>query len=125
MNLSVNVNDMSAAFDIYLMFPLTPDQEQDFDDLYKACGSIEHIEEAFDMEFSCGDGLYPSDIEDDDKLVARYDGKVCTDSMPRHRSDGKEFKPFKNYRFTIKYVERDEELVYYLNGKETFRQDSY
>ena len=115
----------NTVFDIYLMFPLTPDQESDYNELYKACGSVEHIEQAFDIEFSCGDGLYLSDIEDDDALVDKYDGEVCTDSMPRHQVDGIEFKPGKNYRFTIKYLERDEELVYYLNNKETFRKPSY
>lgn len=115
----------NTVFDIYLMFPLTEDQESDYNELYKACGSVEHIEQAFDIEFSCGNGLYLSDIEDDEKLLHQYDGEVCTDSMPRHQVDGKEFKPGKNYRFTIKYLEQDEELVYYLNGKETFRKPSY
>lgn len=115
----------NTVFDIYLVFPLTPDQEEDFTALYKACGSIEHIEQAFDIEFSCGDDLYLSDIEDDDALLDKYDGEVCTTSMPRHQVDGIVFKPGKNYRFTIKYLEQDEELVFYLNNKETFRKPSY
>lgn len=115
----------NTVFDIYLIFPLTPDQESDFEALYKTCGSIEHIEQAFDIEFSCGNDLYLSDIEDDDALLDQYDGKVCTNSMPRHQVDGITFKPSKKYRFTIKYLEKDEELVYYLNNKETFRKPSY
>jgi len=115
---------MSTVFDIYLSFPLTPNMEQDFEKLYKACGSIEGVELAFNMEFSCGNGLYLSDIEDDEELLGKYDGEVCTNSVPRERNDGKEFRANKPYRFTIKYLERDEELVYYLNGKETFRKDS-
>jgi len=120
------MKDMSnTVFDVYLMFPLTEDQESDYNELYKACGSVEHIEQAFDMEFSCGNDLYLSDIEDDEKLLHQYDGEVCTNSMPRHQVDGITFKPNKPYRFTIKYLEKDEELVYYLNGKETFRKPSY
>lgn len=115
----------NTVFDVYLMFPLTEDQEPDFEELYKACGSIEHIEEAFDIEFSCGNDLYLSDVEDDEKLLLQYDGEVCTNSMPRHRIGGKTFEPSKNYRFTIKYLEQDEELVYYLNNKETFRKAPY
>ena len=112
----------NTVFDLYLMFPLTEDQESDFEELYKACGSIERVEEAFDMEFSCGNDLYLSDIEDDEQLLHQYDGEVCTKSMPRHQVDGKEFKPNKPYRFTIKYLEKGEELAYYLNNKETFRK---
>lgn len=113
----------NTVFDIYLSFPITDDQESDFIELHKACGSIEHIEQAFDIEFSCGNDLYLSDIEDDEQLLHQYDGEVCTNSMPRHQVDGKEFKSGRPYRFTIKYF--DEELVYYLNSKETFRQLSY
>lgn len=116
-----------TVFDIYLTFPLSEDQEQerDFAELHKACGSVEHIEQAFDMEFSCGNDLYLSDIEDDEALLNQYDGEVCTKSMPRHQVDGKEFKPGRPYRFTIKYLEQDDELVYYLNSKETFRKHAY
>lgn len=85
----------------------------------KCFGAIEELEDAFDMEFSCGDGLYLSDIEDDDSLLAKYDGSVCTDSMPRHCYDGKEFIPGKYYRFTAKYFESLGTIVFYLNGKKT------
>lgn len=111
---------MEVVLDIYLSFPMSPDQEEDFTALYKACGSIEHIEEAFDIEFSCGDNLYLSDIEDDDTLVDGYDGEVCTNCAPRQREDGKKFKINKPYRFTIKYSEPKEELVFFLNSKKIF-----
>ena len=116
---------MDTVLDVYLSFPMPLEQEEDFGELYKACGSIEHIEEAFDIDFSCGDNKYLSDIEDYDKELAKYDGKVCTDSVPRDRNDGREFKPNKDYRFRIKYSERDEEFVFFLNNKETFRKPSY
>ena len=111
---------MEVVFDEYLKFPLPPHMEEDFTALHKACGSIEHIEEAFDIEFSCGDDLYLSDIENDDALVDRYDGEVCTNSAPRQRENGNKFKVDKPYRFTIKYSEPREELMFFLNSKKTF-----
>lgn len=111
---------METVLDVYLSFPMPTHQEEDFTALYKACGSIEHIEEAFDIEFSCGDDLYLSDIEDDDALVDRYDGEVCTNSVPREREDCKKFKVDKSYRFTIKYSEAREELAFFLNSKKKF-----
>jgi hypothetical protein len=107
------------SLDIYLTFPITPDQESEFEKLGKYFGAIEELENAFDIEFSCGDGLFLSDIEDDDSLLAKYDGKVCTDSMPRHRYDGKEFIRRKFYHFTAKYFETLGTVVFYLNGKKT------
>lgn len=110
------------ALDIYLSFPLPPHLEEEYNKLIKFCGSVEHTEEAFEIDFSCGDGKYLPDIEDDDQELEKYDGNVCTHSLPRHRSDGKVFKPNKSYRFSAKYLEKHEELVYYLNNKETFRK---
>lgn len=116
---------MDTVLDVYLSFPMPPEQEEDFVELHKACGSIEHIEEAFDIDFSCGDNKYLPDIEDNHDELAKYDGNTCTDSVPRERNDGKVFKPHKDYRFSIKYSERDEELVFFLNNKETFRKNAY
>ena len=125
---------MEIVLDIYLSFPMPPHQEEDFTALYKACGSIEHIEEAFDIEFSCGDGKYLSDLwewsESGDSLKAKvadeelekYDGNVCTDTPPRERESGKKFKVDKDYRFTIKYSEAREELIFFLNSKKKFNQ---
>lgn len=38
-------------------------------------GSVEEIEEVFGIEYSCGDGLFRSDIEPD-KLSDEHDGNV-------------------------------------------------
>lgn len=114
----------NTVLEVFLSFPMSQYLEDQFEELYKACGSTEAVEEAFDIEFSCGDGLYLSDIEDD-ALVDRYDGKVCTDSLPRHRLDGKEFVRNKVYQFLIKYLEKNEELVYYLNSREMSRKPCY
>jgi hypothetical protein len=116
---------METRLNVSLTFPSDIDTDTNFKKLRKYFDSIESIESCFGIEFSCGDGLYLSDIEDDEVLLDKYDGEVCTDSMPRHQVDGIEFKPGKKYRFTIKYLETDEALVFYLNDKETFRKPSY
>jgi hypothetical protein len=120
---------MEIVFDEYLKFPLPSYMEEDYIALHKACGSIEDIEENFDIEFSCGDGKYLRDLwewsESGDSLKAvaadeeleKYDGNVCTDHPPRHREDKKQFKVDKPYRFTIRYSETREELVFSLNSK--------
>jgi hypothetical protein len=123
---------MEVVFDEYLKFPMPPHMEEDYTALHKACGSVEDIEEDFDIEFSCGDGKYLRDLwewsESGDSLRAavadeeleKYDGNVCTDHPPRHREDKKQFKVDKPYRFTIKYSEHREELVFFLNSRKTF-----
>jgi len=111
---------MEIVFDEYLSFPMPSHMEEDYAALHKACGSVEQIEEAFDIELSCGDNKYLSDIEDDDEELAKYDGNACTDCVPRHRDGKKKFKVDKPYRFTIKYSEHREELVFFLNSRKTF-----
>ena len=120
---------MEPVLDIYLQFPLPPYMEEDYVALHKACGSVEDIEENFDIEFSCGDGKYLSDFwewtESGDALKAvaadeellKYDGNVCTNHPPRERENNKQFKVDKPYRFTIKYSEKNEELSFFLNSK--------
>jgi hypothetical protein len=125
---------METQLDLYLSFPLSSWQEEDYAELHKACGSVEDIEENFDIEFSCGDGKYLSDLwawsESGDSLKAKvadeellkYDGNVCTDHPPRDRQTGTAFKLNKSYRFTIKYSEKTEEAIFYLGGKERSRK---
>lgn len=48
--------------------------------------ATEVIESVFGIEFSCGDGLFLSDIEDDPDLLEKYDGKV---DIELARKDGK------------------------------------
>lgn len=116
---------MKTIVDVYLSFPMSEYIEDQLEELYKACGSMEAVEEAFDIEFSCGDNKYLSDIEDDMEELDKYDGKVCTNCVPRERHDGKEFKPNKVYNFQIKYSEQNEEVSFYLNGELTLRKCSY
>jgi hypothetical protein len=44
-------------------------------------GSIEKVEEKFGVEFSCGDGKYPSQVPDSE--LPQYDGKVSLVFPPR------------------------------------------
>lgn len=55
------------------------DLPEDIEYATKLFGCIESIESLFDIEFSCGDGLFISDIEDmeDADLMQKYDGMVC------------------------------------------------
>lgn len=117
---------MQTTLDIYLTFPLPAWQEKDFEELHKYCGSVEHIERAFDIEFSCGDGKYLSDFcwEEDEQSLADvqvYDGKVCTNHPPRTQHDGKVLASGKDIRFRAKYDELEDEEVFFLNNKETYR----
>lgn len=125
---------METKADIYLSFPLPTWQEEDFERLFQYCGAVEQVEEDFNIEFSCGDGKYLSDLwewsESGDSLKAavadeeleKYDGNVCTDTPPRDKEDKKVLAANKSHRFTIKYSEKDEELVFFLNRKETSRR---
>lgn len=50
-------------------------------------GSIEKVEEKFGVEFSCGDGKYPSQVPDSE--LSQYDGKVSLVFPPPLRETGK------------------------------------
>lgn len=113
---------METKLDLYLTFPLPEWQEEEFEQLFKHCGAVEQVEEDFNIEFSCGDNLYLSDIENDDALLDQYDGEVSTDYPPRDRETGKQLALNKQHRFTIKYSEKSEEAIFYLNRKETSRR---
>ena len=112
---------MTTQLDIYLRFPANDWDEKQYSKLHKACGSVEHIEQAFEIEFSCGDGKYLQDKLTDEELD-KYDGNVCLDSPPRFAYTNELFKLNKKYRFTIKYSEKTEENIFYINSKERSRR---
>ena len=112
---------MTTQLDIYLRFPANDWEEEQYNKLRKACGSIESIEQAFGIEFSCGDGKYLNDELTDEELE-KYDGNVSLDFPPRFAETLEPLKTNKPYRFTIKYSEKTEEAVYYLNSKEVYRK---
>ena len=115
---------MEVLFDEYLIFPANEEIERRYNQLHKHCGSVEAIEIAFEIEFSCGDGKFLSKDSDflDDEELGKYDGNVCLESPPRFFHSDKLFKTEKYYRFTVKYFESCEEEVYYLNNKEISRK---
>ena len=112
---------MTTQLDVHIRFPANDWDEEQYNKLHKACGSVEDIEQAFEIEFSCGDGKYLNDDLSDEELD-RYDGEVCLDSPPRFTETKELFKLNKPYRFTIKYSEKNEEAVYYINSKEVSRE---
>lgn len=133
---------MEIVLDFSLIFPVVFGQTA-YDKLIKYCGSIEDVEQNFQIEFSCGDGKYFSDFwkwTDEGALVAnwpdtlegdeevlKYDGKVCTHTPPRLNSIKMSMvpelmKPHTIYQFTIKYFPRNKEEVYYINNKERSRK---
>lgn len=112
---------MTTQLDIYLKFPADDWDEVQYSKLHKACGSVEHVELNFGIEFSCGEGKYLNDELTDEELE-KYDGNVCLDSPPRFSESKELFKLNKPYRFTIKYSEKTEEAVFYLNSKEVSRE---
>lgn len=60
----------------------TPLDTDNFNKVHRVVGeSIEKVEERFGIEFSCGDGKYPSLVTDSE--LSKYDGKVSFDFPPR------------------------------------------
>jgi hypothetical protein len=128
---------MSNTLDIYISFPVENDWA--FDKLRKHFDCIEAIEEAFNIEFSCGDGKFLSDhwkwsksrnglsASTSDEELEKYDGKVCLLTPPRllpikMSMAEEQMLPDKDYRFTIKYFPKFKEEVYYINRKERGRK---
>lgn len=60
---------------------------ESIDELWDLYGCIEEVENAFDIEFSCGDGKFISDLEDFTEEMDKYDGLVCLKSLPRLRKN--------------------------------------
>lgn len=120
---------MTTFVDIYLKFPADEFYGKQFDELAKHFGSVEAIEQAFEVEFSCGDGMFVNDFWKwsdqmeslcatvSDEVMEKYDGNVCLISPPRFHETQKLFKTNKDYRFTVKYSEIKEEESYYLNSR--------
>jgi hypothetical protein len=115
---------MDTQVDVWISFPADTDAEAGYDELHKYFGSVEAIEIAFEMEFSCGDGKFLSNDSDfaDDEELGKYDGNVCLQSLPQSHILGNLFQANKDYRFTVKYSEKTEEEIYYFNRKEIGRK---
>ena len=128
------IRSMTTQVDVYLKFPSDAWDEVQYNKLRQACGSVEQIERGFEIEFSCGDGKYIEDFYQwsdneqairttvTDEELEKYDGNVSLDFPPRFVATKEPLKTNKPYRFTIKYSEKTEEVVYYINGKEISRE---
>jgi hypothetical protein len=114
-----------------IIFPTDIDNDVGYKKLRSWFGSVEDIEAAFGIEFSCGDGLFMSDLWawSGDSLQAtvpceimyKYDGCVCLRTPPRRVDTKKLLKAGQSYRFEVRHYPRFEETAYFLNGKETSR----
>lgn len=106
------------TLDEYLIFPDTNyDIEEALEKLVRYCKCIEGIERYFNIEFSCGDGKYLSELDDEE--LEKYDGNVCLLTPPKVSNTREQLKPNKWHRFTVKYYENSDREVFYLNRKET------
>lgn len=115
----------NIVFDAYLSFPADEWVEKQIDKLAKLSSCIEGVEIDFDIELSCGNDKFLPDLEDTPEEL-EYDGKVCLQSVPRFRDTKELFKINKEYRFTIKVFGDDEEEVrFYINGKERSRRNQH
>jgi len=116
---------METLFSGYVKFPAREDFDmQTLDRMYKLLGSIEQVEKDFDIEFSCGDEKYLSDIENDMEELDLYDGYVCPLHPPRYRDNLVKFSLNKNYLFEVKSYGKKEPytLRFYINNKERTRR---
>jgi hypothetical protein len=121
---------MTILLDEYIEFPSDIHNCKAFERLCSFFDCVEGAEIAFRLEFSCGDGKYLSDIENNTSELSKYDGLVSLEYPARlnpvKMSQVQEV--LKNTaRFTIKHYPSAKEVVFYVNGKERSRKsaDSY
>ncbi len=74
------------------------------DELFSCLGCIENIEILFDIEFSCGDSKFLSDLNDEE--LEKYDGNVDYVCLPRNSHTKKLLKGY--HRFRLWHVEDDD-----------------
>ena len=115
---------MDTKIDVYMSFPADEHTKYAFDNLRSYFGSVEAVEKAFEIEFSCGDGKFLSDDSDfaDEEELGRYDGEVCLLSLPQSFVLGNLLQTNKKYRFTVQYSNLTEQEVYFFNDREVSRQ---
>jgi hypothetical protein len=106
---------MQTKLSVIITFPADVDTDPEYIKLWKYFGSVESIEHAFQIEFSCGDGKFLSKVTDEE--LEKYDGKVCLKTPPRSQATNKLLKLDKPYIFVVKCNDKTEEEVFYLNSK--------
>jgi hypothetical protein len=125
---------MQTKLQVSIKFPTDVDTDDGYHKLWKYLGSAEHIEQAFEIELSCGDGLFMSDFytwsENKESLICqvtdedllKYDGNVCLKSAPRIFGERKLLNVDKSHKFVVKCKDKTEEEIFFLNGKEISRR---
>jgi hypothetical protein len=120
---------METKLSAIIKFPTGVDTDPEYIKLLKYLGSVEHIEQAFQIEFSCGDGKFMSDMykwtenkgalicQVTDEELEKYDGNVCLKTPPKNITTNKLFRVDKPYTFVIKCSDKNEEETFYLNSK--------
>ena len=123
---------MKIKLQVTITFPSVDDTN--YIKLWEYFGSAEAIEQAFDFEFSCGDGKFMSDFwqwsESKEALICtvsdeeleNYDGNVCLTTPPRFFETKKLLSVDKPHKFVVKCSDKTEEEVFFLNGKEISRR---
>jgi hypothetical protein len=125
---------MVTKLSAIITFPTDVDTNPEYIKLWKYLGSTENIEQAFGVEFSCGDGKFMSDLyqwsaskeslicQVTDEELEKYDGNVCLKTPPRIFETKKLLKIDKPHKFVVKCSDKTEEQIFFLNGKEIARR---
>lgn len=115
---------INHIFEIYIRFDETVNEDLFYSDIFSFFNNIESFEDSFNIEFSCGDGKYLSEIDDDSPDLEKYDGLIDLKYPPKDKETGKVLSSTKTYSFRVKrkpgideeYPEL-RECNFYLNGK--------
>jgi hypothetical protein len=106
---------MQTKLTAIITFPTDVDTDPEYIKLWKYFGSVEHIEQAFQIEFSCGDGKFLSKVTDEE--LEKYDGNVCLKTPPKITATTKLLRLDKPYTFVVKCNDKTEEETFFLNSK--------
>lgn len=91
-----------------------------FLEMIELCEGAEQFERSFGLDVSCGDGLFLPDIDEDVELLEKYDGLVCTKSIPRYSDTKKLLDVGRKYRFTVTNPYKSpyiRDCLFYINGQ--------
>ena len=94
-------------FDEYIQFPTKEYDEVLFSELIKLLGGVDRFEICFELEFPMNE-----------------EGTEILNKPPKPFESTEPLKTGKNYRFTVKTSNKDEdEIIFFLNGKERSRKN--
>ena len=96
-------------FDEYIAFPTKEYDDVLFSELIKLLGGVDRFELCFELEFPMNE-----------------EGTEVLNKPPKPFESTEPLKSGKNYRFTVKNNNKDEdEVIFFLNGKERSRKNIY